>query len=122
MIMKNKILACLFSITLLLGISSCTDLLELEPLDKTSAEDLLASTKGLKTLMATLYNSIPMEDFSFYPADGGFNKYGWGGGLQSTFRLPMYTDEATASAGSRPEPSKRTRPPEPRPAGPRAAP
>lgn len=100
MIMKNKILACLFSITLLLGISSCTDLLELEPLDKTSAEDLLASTKGLKTLMATLYNSIPMEDFSFYPADGGFNKYGWGGGLQSTFRLPMYTDEATASAGS----------------------
>ncbi len=100
MIMKNKIIACLFSITLLLGISSCTDMLELEPLDKTSAEDLLASTNGLKTLMATLYNSIPMEDFSFYPADGGFNKYGWGGGLQSSFRLPMYTDEATASAGS----------------------
>lgn len=98
--MKNKIIACLFSITLLLGISSCTDMLELEPLDKTSAEDLLASTNGLKTLMATLYNSIPMEDFSFYPADGGFNKYGWGGGLQSSFRLPMYTDEATASAGS----------------------
>ena len=100
MIMKNKIIACLFSITFLLGISSCTDMLELEPLDKTSAEDLLASTNGLKTLMATLYNSIPMEDFSFYPADGGFNRYGWGGGLQSTFRLPMYTDEATASAGS----------------------
>lgn len=98
--MKNKIFACLLSITFLLGISSCTDMLELEPLDKTSAEDLLASTKGLKTLMATLYNSMPMEDFSFYPADGGFNKYGWGGGLQSTFRLPMYTDEATASAGS----------------------
>ena len=98
--MKNKIIACLFSITFLLGISSCTDMLELEPLDKTSAEDLLASTNGLKTLMATLYNSIPMEDFSFYPADGGFNRYGWGGGLQSTFRLPMYTDEATASAGS----------------------
>lgn len=100
MIMKNKILACLFSITVLLGISSCTDMLELEPLDKTSAEDLLASTNGLKTLMATLYNSLPMEDFSFYPADGGFNQHGWGGGLQSTFRLPMYTDEATASAGS----------------------
>ena len=88
-------LLCLFLI-----FSGCSDMLELEPLDKTSAEDLLANPKGLKTLMATLYNSIPMEDFSFYPADGGFNRYGWGGGLQSTFRLSMYTDEATASAGT----------------------
>ena len=98
--MKRKIISLLFSLYLLLGTVGCSDMLELQPLDKTSAEDLLASTKGLKTLMATLYNSIPMEDFSFYPADGGFNRYGWGGGLQSTFRLPMYTDEATASAGS----------------------
>lgn len=98
--MKRKIISLLFSLYLIFGMAGCSDMLELQPLDKTSAEDLLASTKGLKTLMATLYNSLPIEDFSFYPADGGFNRYGWGGGLQSTFRLPMYTDEATASAGT----------------------
>lgn len=98
--MKRKILSYILSLTLLFSISGCTEMLELQPLDKTSAEDLLKSTNGLKTLMANLYNAVPMEDFSFYCADGGFNKYGWGGGLQSTFRLSMYTDESTASAGT----------------------
>lgn len=90
----------MFLIALLFGTTGCSDLLELQPLDKTSGEDLLASSDGLKTLMATLYNAIPMEDFSYYPADGGFNRHGWGGGMQSTFKLSMYTDESTASAGS----------------------
>lgn len=98
--MKRNIILILCSFCLFFATTKCSDTLELQPLDKTSAEDLLASPNGLKTLMATLYNSIPMEDFSFYPADGGFNQHGWGGGLQSTFRLPMYTDEAIASAGS----------------------
>lgn len=98
--MKRKILPYIISFALVFGISGCSDLLELEPLDKTSAEDLLESSNGLKTLMATLYNAIPMEDFSYYPSDGGFNRHGWGGGMQSTFKLSMYTDESTASAGT----------------------
>lgn len=98
--MKEKILPYIISFALVFGISGCSDMLELEPLDKTSAEDLLESSNGLKTLMATLYNAMPMEDFSYYPADGGFNRHGWGGGMQSTFKLSMYTDESTASAGT----------------------
>lgn len=98
--MKRKILPYIISLALAFGFSGCSDMLELEPLDKTSAEDLLESSNGLKTMMATLYNAIPMEDFSFYPADGGFNRNGWGGGMQSTYKLSMYTDESTASAGT----------------------
>ena len=75
-------------------------MLDLKPLDKTSAQDLLATPDGLKTLMATLYNSMPIEDFSYYPADGGFNKHGWNGGMGSTYKLSMYTDESIASAGT----------------------
>jgi len=98
--MKRKIISYICGFTLLLAFAGCTDMLELKPLDKTSAEDLLASTNGLRTLMATLYNAIPMEDFDFTPADGGFKRYGWGGGMVSTYRLPMYTDEGIASAGT----------------------
>ncbi len=102
--MKRKLIPYIFSFALVFGISGCSETLELEPLDKTSAEDLLESSNGLKTLMATLYNAIPMEDFSFYPADAGgagaFNSYGWKGGMQSTYKLSMYTDESTASAGT----------------------
>ncbi len=98
--MKRNIILIICSFSLLFATTKCSDTLELQPLDKTSAEDLLASPNGLKTLMATLYHSIPMEDFSFYPADGGFNQHGWNGGMGSTYRLPMYTDEAIASAGT----------------------
>jgi hypothetical protein len=100
MIMKRNIIKYICSFALLLGLAGCSETLELKPLDKTSAEDLLKTTAGLKTVLATLYYAIPMEDFSFYPADGGFNKHGWNGGLQSTYKLSMYTDESTASAGT----------------------
>lgn len=98
--MKKRILSYITGFALTLGFSGCTDLLELEPLDRVSEEILFATPDGLKTLMATLYNSMPIEDFSYYPMDGGFNSHGWKGGLQSTYKLPMYTDEASASAGS----------------------
>ena len=98
--MKRKIISYICSFAILFGIAGCTDMLELKPLDKTSATDLLATTSGLKTLMATLYSSMPIEDFSFYCSDGGFNRHGWGGGMQSTYKLSMFTDESTASAGT----------------------
>ncbi len=100
-----KIVSYIFSFALLFGIAGCSEWLELKPLDKTSAEDLLETPDGLKTLMATLYYSMPMEDFSYYPADWtstapAFNSHGWKGGMQSSYKLSMYTDESTASAGT----------------------
>lgn len=103
--MKMKIISYIFSFALLFGIAGCSEMLELKPLDKTSAEDLLENPDGLKTLLATLYMSMPMEDFSYYPADWtatapAFNSHGWKGGMQSSYKLSMYTDESTASAGT----------------------
>jgi starch-binding outer membrane protein, SusD/RagB family len=100
MIMKRKIVSYICSFAILLGIAGCSDMLELKPLDRVSSVDLLKSASGLKTLVAYMYHNMPMEDFSFYCADGGFNQNGWGGGMQSTYRLAMYCDEATASAGT----------------------
>jgi len=80
----------------LLGLGSCKDFLALEPLDKVSAEDLLATSAGVKTLMATLYNRMPMEDFSFNPASG-FNQHpgvGSGGAGDGGWSLASNTDEA----------------------------
>lgn len=86
-----------FAITVfLLGLGSCKDFLALEPLDKVSAENLLATPAGVKTLMATLYNRMPMEDFSFNPASG-FNQHpgvGSGGAGDGGWSLASNTDEA----------------------------
>jgi hypothetical protein len=80
----------------LLILSSCKDFLQLEPLDKVSAEDLLSTSAGVKTLMATLYNRMPMEDFVFNPASG-FNQHpgvGSGGAGDGGWSLASNTDEA----------------------------
>ena len=80
----------------LLGLGSCEDFLNLEPLDKVSAENLLATPAGVKTLMATLYNRMPMEDFSFIPANG-FNQHpgvGAAGGQDGGWSLAAMSDEA----------------------------
>jgi hypothetical protein len=82
--------------TFLLGLGSCKDFLELEPLNKVSAENLLATPAGVKTLMATLYNRMPMEDFSFIPANG-FNQHpgvGAAGGQDGGWSLAAMSDEA----------------------------
>jgi hypothetical protein len=78
--------------------SGCNEYLELESLEKISADQLLNSEKGLKTLLADLYNSIPMEDFNYRP-DVGFNRRGWGGGVGEIVMTSMYTDESIKSDG-----------------------
>jgi hypothetical protein len=79
----------------LLGLSSCQDFLNLEPLDKVSAENLLATPAGVKTLMATLYNGMPMQDFTFVPGSG-FNQHPTvgAGGTDGGWSLASNTDEA----------------------------
>ena len=87
------VFACLLAIT-----TGCNQYLELESLEKVSADQLLSSEEGLKTLLADLYNSIPMEDFNFRPA-AGFNRRGWGNGVNEIVMTSMFTDESIKSDG-----------------------
>ncbi|MDR2118067.1 MAG: RagB/SusD family nutrient uptake outer membrane protein [Tannerellaceae bacterium] len=99
--MKNNMIkttvATLFALFLMLS-SGCNDYLELQSLEKISADQLLNSEEGLKTLLADLYNAVPMEDFNYRP-DVGFNRRGWGGGVSETVMTSMYTDESIKSDG-----------------------
>jgi len=92
MMRKRFIYLTVFTSLLLLG--ACGDFLNLEPLDRVSKEYLLDTPAGVKTLMATLYNRLPMEDFVFRPS-GGFNQHPGGGGAgDGGWSLASNSDEA----------------------------
>jgi hypothetical protein len=85
--------------TLIMALNyGCNDYLELDSLTKVSADQLLTSEEGLMTLLANLYNAMPMEDFNFRP-DVGFNRRGWGNGVSEIVMMSMYTDESIKSDG-----------------------
>jgi hypothetical protein len=93
--MKTKIF--LISIVIMgLFLWSCEDFLDIEPLDKVSGEQLLSETNGVKTILATLYSNIPIEDFN-YSVAGGFD-FGLSPGEQNQnkagWQLAGITDEA----------------------------
>lgn len=75
----------------------CNDYLELEPLDKVSGAQLLQDEGGLNTLLARLYNSIPVEDFT-YRNTRGFNRHGWEG-VDHIISTSFLTDESSRSDG-----------------------
>lgn len=82
----------------------CNDILNESPLDKIPGEQLLEDPDGVKTLLARLYNQIPIEDFNYKPnnptgTDGGFNVRGWQGVGGSIIMTSFYTDEAHRSDG-----------------------
>jgi len=80
--------------TFLLILGACKDFLELEPLDRVSKEYLFETPGGVKTLLATLYNRMPMEDFVYHPING-FNQHpGGGGNGDCGWSLASNTDEA----------------------------
>ncbi|MDR0542564.1 MAG: RagB/SusD family nutrient uptake outer membrane protein [Dysgonamonadaceae bacterium] len=87
------------SLLMLLFAFGCNDFLEVESLTKMSPDRLLSDEKGLKTVLANLYNGVPMEDFAYRP-NIGFNRRGWGEGLQVTLRSSHFTDESVLSQGS----------------------
>jgi hypothetical protein len=99
MIMKKYKILVLLSILYLALNSGCNSFLEVESLTRMPSERLLADEKGLRTLLATLYNGIPMEDFNYRP-NVGFNRRGWGGGAGEVVMTCMFTDEAITSAGN----------------------
>ena len=95
----------IFVLVLFVLAYGCNDYLDgAKSYTKVSADLLLSSEKGIKTLLADLYSGMPMEDFNYRPnSDGsgyGFNQRGWGSiGLPVTWRASMYTDESQASGG-----------------------
>ena len=51
---------------------SCTDILDIEPRNKISADDLFSTPEGVQAHMANLYGRLPIEDFNYSP-NRGFN-------------------------------------------------
>jgi starch-binding outer membrane protein, SusD/RagB family len=89
---KSLIYITVFTSFLFLG--ACKDFLDLEPLDRVSKEYLFSTSAGVKTLLATLYNRVPMEDFVYHPTYG-FNQHPGGGSTGDCgWSLASNTDEA----------------------------
>lgn len=57
---------------LILVITACTDILDVEPNNKVPADKVLDSEEGIEMHMANLYGRLPIEDFS-YAIDKGFS-------------------------------------------------
>ena len=76
---------------ILIGLSGgCSDLLDLEPLDKLDGNALFSDPAGVELYMANLYYQLPVEDFNYMR--GGFNDY-----VGENMVAAMFTDEATHS-------------------------
>lgn len=84
----------------LMTAASCSDFLDIKPLDKVAPEQVFSDINGVKAVLATLYNKMPVEDFAYNPAKGfnyrkennNWTDLGWS--------ASFYTDEAVNSAGS----------------------
>jgi hypothetical protein len=80
---------------------SCNDFLEIEPLDRVPADQLLNDPNGIKVLLATLYNKMPVEDFRYNP-DRGFNYIADAGNnfVAHGYSTSFFTDDAMMTHGS----------------------
>ena len=54
---------------LLLGamflLGGCSDLLDIDPKNKISADELFSTPEGVQAHMANLYGRLPIEDFTY---------------------------------------------------------
>lgn len=97
--------------TSFLFLEACKDYLQLEPFDKVPASQLFSSPGGVKTVLANIYNILPMEDFNYvavpFTTGGsntvltGFNSRlgGGDGGTDGGWMLASATDEAVIDPG-----------------------
>lgn len=97
-----KKLAIYLTITMTgLVITGCKKYLEVEPLDRVPASQLLTDINGVKTLLANLYIRMPVEDFVYNPGVGfNYHRSPGNGYIEPGFGTTFYTDESTLSAGS----------------------
>lgn len=83
--MKNKLNCLLVALLLGVGMISCDDKrLDIPPLNILTADEVFRSESAITAYMASLYNSLPMEDFNFFPVSNA---------------LSNNTDEAITSFG-----------------------
>ena len=103
--MKSKILFIVF-FTFSLFLTSCEDFLEIEPLDKVSGDQLFSDIRGVKTVLATLYSSLPMEDFNYNPERGGYDWFSIGttNNGDGGWSISGHTDEVSIYSNSNPTP------------------
>jgi len=91
--MKKKFISVV--LVLLLGVTfqACEGVLDKEPLNIVTEDDLLSGESGVTAYLASLYDLLPIEDFGFSARDG-FNQHGSG-----SFLCHM-SDEALYAFGS----------------------
>jgi starch-binding outer membrane protein, SusD/RagB family len=87
-----KILKVITLVLLALLTTRCESVLDLEPLDRITAEDLFGDPEGTKLYMANLYYQLPIEDFTFSQKQG-FN-FNVGDPNNGGYVEAMITDEA----------------------------
>ena len=96
--MKSKSMICILFAALMS--TACSDFLDIKPLDRVSPEQVFSDISEIKTILATLYNKMPMEDFSYNP-NKGFNYHQESGGwVELGYSSSFFTDESTNSGGS----------------------
>jgi len=76
---------------------SCDDGLDLQPLDRITADDLFSDPAGTELYLADLYDRMPIEDLTFFPRVG-FN-YNPPGSNNTGFTSAMTTQWAEHSEG-----------------------
>lgn len=75
--------------------TQCESVLDLNPLDRITAEDLFGDPAGTKLYMANLYSQLPIEDFTYFPKRG--YDYNEGNPNNGGFAAAMLTEEAVHS-------------------------
>ena len=87
----RKILIYISILTSFLILEACEDFLTIEPLDKTSADVLFANVAGVKTVLANIYQQMPIEDYTW---TGGTSFNSHPGGAFGGWHKAGMTDEA----------------------------
>lgn len=86
----------------MLFLIGCEDVLDIQPTDIISAEQLFSDPGGVKVYMANLYFQMPVEDFTYFPNNNNEGnktvfRYNAGGPNNGGFSQVMHTDNAMHS-------------------------
>lgn len=97
----KKIFTYILVLTIGLVFNACNKILDVQPLDRVPASQLLTDISGVKVLLANLYSRMPVEDFVYNPGVSfNYHRTAGSGYIEPGFGTTFYTDEATLSTGS----------------------
>ena len=97
----KKIFIYILVLTIGLVLNACNKILDVQPLDRVPASQLLNDISGVKVLLANLYSRMPVEDFVYNPGVSfNYHRTAGSGYIEPGFGTTFYTDEATLSTGS----------------------